>query len=436
MDLTNYCVIAGVSLLFLSGCLMHLGENDLFSNRRIHKFRQVIYVLMFETTIDCTFVLLVSHKAPVVLLYIIKEAEMIISPTLAFFVFDVFYDRKALRHDKIMQKLRKIMQVTIVANIILQSLAVFGLDVFYIDENINYHRGPLVFVYVFLLLIGVVALECGMFIFSSKSQSTMKITLMSFTTLLITSIILRAFFYDNNYDFLCLAASAPFLLIYYSHVTLRVDPTTGLLNRQVYSNLIKKINYTTIVIIIDANNFKQINDGFGHPCGDQTLQRIATLIHEAYGQYAYCFRIGGDEFCVILKPDAFEKLIEKIPYRDAYSMAEKLMARLDGLIHADAEKAVDDVFMQYGVSQGYGIYYSQIDYPNAPEYMPFEDVIKRADEAMYYNKESYRKNHPEFEHIPQRNSTRPKVSYEKSKVEVVQEPSISENVDRIDDAYI
>ena len=445
MDLTNYCVIAGVSLLFLAGCLMHLSENDLFSDRRISKFRKVIYVLMLETTIDCAFELLVAYKAPIAVLYVVKEVEMIINPTMAFLVFDVFYDKKALRHDKTMQKLCKVMQATIIANIILQLLAFFGLNVFYIDENINYHRGPLVFVYVLLLLIGVVVLECSMFIFSSKTQSTMRVTLLTFTALLVTSIVLRAFFYDNNYDFLCLAASAPFLLIYYSHVTLRVDPTTRLLNRQVYSHLIKRINYTTIVIIIDANNFKQINDGLGHPCGDQTLRRIASLIREAYGQYAYCFRIGGDEFCVILKPDVFEKLIEKIPYRDAYSLAEKLMARLDELIHADAAKAGSDVFMLYGVSQGYGIYYSEVDYPNAPEHMPIEDVIKRADQDMYYNKESYRENHPEFEYVPKRNFARPKVSYERSKVKVAEQSSVAaeyqdsetvENIDRIDDTHV
>lgn len=424
MDIINYCVIAGVSLLFLIGCLAHLCENDLLSNKRIKKFRKVIYFLMFETTIDCIFELLLIIKAPIGLLYVIKEIEILINPTLAFLVFDIFYDRKTLKHDKTMQRIRKVLIATIIANIILQSLAIFGLNVFYIDLDSNYHRGPLVSVYVMLLLIGVIALEYSMVVFSNKTQSTMKITLMSFTGLLFTSIVLRALFYDNNYDFLCLSASAPFLLIYYSHVTLRVDPVTRLLNRQVYSKLIKKINYTTIIIMIDANNFKQINDTFGHECGDQTLKRIANTICKTYGPYAYCFRIGGDEFCVILKPDVFEKLIEETPYRDAYSMTEKFMSRLDVAIQDEAKLAESEIFMRYGVSQGYAIYYSQTDYPYTVEKMPFEDVIKTADERMYKNKESFKRNHPELENAFRQKSTRPKVSYEESKVRIDQPPSM------------
>lgn len=445
MDLTNYCVIAGVSLLFLVGCLAHLSENDIFSGRRIERFRRVIYCLMFETAIDCAFVLLLAHKAPVVLLYIIKEIEMLVNPTLAFLVFDVFYDKKMLKNDKTMQKLCKVIQATIIANIITQSLAIFGLNVFYIDKNSGYRRGPLVYVYVLLLLVGIVALEYGMFVFSRKTQSTMIITLLSFTALLLTSILLRAFFNDNNYDFLCLAASAPFLLIYYSHVTLRVDPVTRLLNRQVYSTLVKKVNYSTVVIMIDINNLKQINDGFGHKCGDQTLKRIADTIRKTYGQYAYCFRIGGDEFCAIWKPDVFDKLIEKTPYHDAYSMAEKFMSRLDVAVKTEAEKVGSEAFMQYGVSQGYGIFYSQTDYPDATEQMPFEDVIKTADDHMYRNKESFKQNHPEINDSPRRITSRPKVFYRPSSIELAeqnpdvtnqQQDSSIENVDHANDAQV
>ncbi|MBR2840169.1 GGDEF domain-containing protein [Candidatus Saccharibacteria bacterium] len=378
---------------------------------------------MFETTIDCAFVLLLANKVPIAILYVVKEVEIIINPTLAFLVFDIFYDKRTLRQDKTMQKLRKVIHATIVANAILQSLAIFGLNVFYIDDKLDYHRGPLVFVYVLLLLIGVVALECGMLVFSSKTQSTMKITLLSFTALLLTSILLRAFFYDNNYDFLCLSASTPFLLIYYSHVTLRVDPVTKLLNRQVYSKFIKRIDYTTIIIMIDANNFKQINDTFGHECGDQTLWRLANIICKTYGQYAYCFRIGGDEFCAILKPEVFSKLTEETPYRDAYSAAEKFMSRLDVAIKAEAKKVGQEAYLKFGVSQGHGVYYSQTDYPTTAGQTPIEDVIKMADRRMYQSKESFKEQYGKLDDAPMQDISRPKVHYEPASVELVQEES-------------
>ncbi len=295
-----------------------------------------------------------------------------------------------------MNRVRKMMFLAININVVLQIITVFGPKVFIIDENNMYKRGPLMSVYVAILLFVIVTLAFGIIVYSNKTQSIMKATLFSFTLLLVTSVALRLFFPKNNYDFLCMSISVLFLLIYYSHVTLRIDPLTKLLNRQVYSKLIERIDYTTIIIIIDVNNFKQINDTFGHACGDQVLKNFAKIICKAYGQLAYCFRTGGDEFCVILKPNVFEKTLEETPNCDVYSMAENFMEKLDVLVEEYNVEKGEDSLLTDGVSQGYGIFYSQqseanIDYND----MPFKEVIELADQRMYRNKEKYRIEHPE-----------------------------------------
>ena len=386
MEMTNYCVIAGVSILFLVGCLAHLSENDIFSMERIQKFQRLIYIMIFEILIDCVFELLEGSEIAGIMLYLIKSVELIINPFLAFLVFDIFYDKKMNQRNETMLKIRKIMLSIVVANGILQAAAVLGWQVFYIDENNLYHRGPLVLVYVAFLLLAVFALLCGMLVFSSKTQSTMRFTLFSFAAILVLGIFLRNIFPKNNYDFLCLSVSVSFLLIYYAHVTLRVDPLTKLLNRQVYSRIIKKINYKTIIIMIDVNNFKQVNDSYGHECGDQTLRQLARVICKAHGKYAYCFRIGGDEFCVILKPGIFDKMIEEVSHHDTYSMAENLMRKLDELI---AKINDDDSYLESGVSQGYGVFYPPANYPGNSEKIPIEKVIELADQRMYRSKEAY-----------------------------------------------
>lgn len=423
-ELINYCVIAAVSLLFLIGCLAHLCENDVFSKHRIGKFRRLIYMLMFEVIIDCLFEILAFLGTPISVLYVIKACEMIINPTLIYLVFDIFYDKKRVKQDPIMQRLQKFILVTIAANAVLQLLAVFGLKTFSIDSNGQYHRETLVIAYVILLVIGVFAIMYGIFVFSRKTQSTMQVTMFSFATILFISIVLRALFADNNYDFLCMSVAIPFLLIYYSHLTLRVDPLTRLLNRNVYSRAVKNVNYTTIVIIVDANNFKRINDSFGHECGDQTLRQIGHAIFEAYGQYAYCYRIGGDEFCVVLKPDMFGKLIEETPHHDVYYMAEKLMDRLEIAIQSEKDKNSEEGFLDYGVSQGYGIYYSETDYPEIVNRMPFEKVVELADKRMYHNKERCKKAHPELEKTPEPDSARARVIYKPSDPEIIDSSAI------------
>ena len=396
MEVANYCIIAGLSILFLLGCLIHLNENDIFSTKTIGKFRRLIYVLIVEIVIDCVFVLLEGHDIPIALLYVMKSVELIINPIVAFFVFDIFYDKKISRSDKTMNRIRKLMIAAIDTSALLQILTIFKRGIFVIDQQNVYRRGPLAPFYVVMLLFVIVILVFGIVVYSSKTQSIMKATLFSFTSVLIIGVGLRCIFPNRNYDFLCMAIAILFLLIYYSDVTLRIDPLTKLLNRQVYTRLTEKIDYTTIIIIIDANNFKQINDTYGHACGDQVLKSFAKIICRAYGKYAYCFRTGGDEFCAILKPNVFERFLEETPNCDVYSMAEKIMEQLDTLVQEyNAEKG-EDSLLGSGVSQGYGIFYSHqsedtTDYND----MPFKEVIELADQRMYHNKEKFKNEHPD-----------------------------------------
>lgn len=386
MDITNYCITAGTSIIFLIGSLIHLGENDTFSAKTIKKFQRLIYILMFGIVLDCSFFLFEGQDiVSALVLCLMKNIGLILNPVLAFLVFDIFYDKKSSRGDETMVKIHKMMLYLIAATIILQLLSIFGWSIFSIDSTNIYHREPLMLVYIGFLLSSILLLAYGMITFTNKTQSIMKGTLFSLIAILIVGIILRGIFSNHNYDYLCVSAAIPFLLVYYSHVTLRIDPLTKLLNRRVYSRIIKKINYTTIVITIDANNFKQINDTYGHECGDQTLRQLANVICKAYGKYAYCFRTGGDEFCAILKPGVFENLIEATPHHDAYSLAEKLMQRLDELIHRHADSD-DNNYLSFGVSQGYGVFYSQTSYPSIKEPIPIEKVIELADRRMYQKK--------------------------------------------------
>ena len=145
--------------------------------------------------------------------------------------------------------------------------------------------------------------------------------------MIITGFALKTFFSYANFDWLCISASFFVIEIYYVNVSLKLDPLTHLLNRQVYSTIIEEIKLSTLIIMIDANGLKHVNDKFGHECGDKTLQSIAKCIHKVYAEYGWCFRIGGDEFVVILKPEAFKKLVDKTPRSDMYDMAENLMKK-------------------------------------------------------------------------------------------------------------
>ena len=55
-----------------------------------------------------------------------------------------------------------------------------------------------------------------------------------------------------------------------------------------------------MLLLFDLNGFKHYNDTFGHPAGDELLTRLGGALRDAVGEDGIAYRIGGDEFCVLL----------------------------------------------------------------------------------------------------------------------------------------
>ncbi len=78
---------------------------------------------------------------------------------------------------------------------------------------------------------------------------------------------------------------------------------TGMLNRETFLDVIEKRRRRTdhgTLLMIDADNFKTINDTFGHMTGDQALRRISAAIERGVRDCDILGRIGGEEFGVFL----------------------------------------------------------------------------------------------------------------------------------------
>ncbi len=104
-------------------------------------------------------------------------------------------------------------------------------------------------------------------------------------------------------SWLCVTLSLILFYAYFCVLTETQDTLTGLLNRNVYDRYTKNlyVNDKGVVIVFDLDGFKQINDKYGHHWGDICLEIIGSLIKDCFYKIGYCYRIGGDEFCVICK---------------------------------------------------------------------------------------------------------------------------------------
>lgn len=81
------------------------------------------------------------------------------------------------------------------------------------------------------------------------------------------------------------------------------DIMTGLGNRTAFENKLSELRENRqpgwTILVADMNNLKRINDNFGHAQGDEVIMKIGHFLEKCFGKNCSCYRIGGDEFCVI-----------------------------------------------------------------------------------------------------------------------------------------
>lgn len=81
------------------------------------------------------------------------------------------------------------------------------------------------------------------------------------------------------------------------------DPLTGLMNRRGFEEAAEMLQGSPkplALIHIDVDHFKQVNDTYGHMTGDRVLQKLSAVLTQHFSAQDYLFRMGGDEFCVII----------------------------------------------------------------------------------------------------------------------------------------
>ena len=91
-----------------------------------------------------------------------------------------------------------------------------------------------------------------------------------------------------------------------------IDPVTGVYNRRYYEDHFLNLNALRAVAMIDVDDFKHINDTYGHAVGDKVLNAIAAAINSCVRNTDVVIRFGGDEFVVIFSGLPREVLSSRI----------------------------------------------------------------------------------------------------------------------------
>ena len=146
------------------------------------------------------------------------------------------------------------------------------------------------------------------------------------------------------------------------------DQMTKLSNRTAFNRdftMLSSSPNDIAVIGFDLNCLKQINDTLGHTLGDDYIINSAKIISNTYSNVGKCYRVGGDEFVVIIEQAShfdFQYYFNLLEWSvDSFNAGQK------------------NIHMQ--IAYGYAIYDSALD-------KSLEDTYNRADKNMYMNKEN------------------------------------------------
>ena len=245
--------------------------------------------------------------------------------------------------------------ISIIAYFVLLNCLVMTKQLFFIDAQNNYHRGLLFPIYVISYFLAVIYLLYETLRYSRKGFLQHKIFAYLLSFFFLASISIQVFAPKVYMTRITVVMSLCAYYAYNIELANLFDKLTGILNQGTYLRKVKHLKEEQIVIILDIDNFKGINDNFGHQFGDECLSNISRTIKSVFGNYGQCYRIGGDEFAVILR---------------RYHNVEGLIKRF--------EIAVADKFKNKPCQLSLSLGYSKYENNDS-----FEAVIQRADSNMY-----------------------------------------------------
>ena len=271
--------------------------------------------------------------------------------------------------------LKRIFLPIVIANSIITILSIkFGLY-FKLDQDNNYIRGDFLFVGVILSYLPLLIVLLRTLLIYRQESIHLRSILISGTLLpLVFNILQITNFFPIPILFPAVTLSILFFYMFLINNSFYLDYLTGLQNKRgvnkYFGDLPAVLNNYLIVIFIDIDDFKAINDAYGHKEGDNAIIAFSKIISRSVRKNDLVARIGGDEFLIVAVTNS---------ENEANLIADRINSELR-LYNNTPDNS-------YKLSMSCGV---NIVPPHAQ--IDKEKVISQADEKMYINKDKIIKN--------------------------------------------
>lgn len=232
------------------------------------------------------------------------------------------------------------------------------------------------------------------FAFTYSAAATLSLAVIETAALMVLSYQLKSkeVFYINFFASILLLLLAFYFVYYMTLIRVErqkayelleknshTDSLTQILNRAAIEEIvIRQMAVDTdgdfALMILDVDEFKKINDTFGHLMGDSVLKQVAGIITEAVGQKNYAGRIGGDEFMLFIEHNSSRQ--------NVMAVAEEIQQKVNRIPMKDNKK----ISCSIGISMH-----------EAGKEKKYEAMFSEADRALYFVKNQGRNGASFFE---------------------------------------
>ncbi len=258
--------------------------------------------------------------------------------------------------------------------VIMIIINLFGTNILFgvTDQNV-YYRGSLVLVSYITLMIYFLY---SIFVVIHSGKQGINLTffpIMYFVGPCIVGVLIQLFCYGITAAWLTVAIALTFVQMQNYSENMLIDDLSGLYNRKYLDRVLKKYNISKnrslYGIMMDVNDFKRINDNFGHSTGDRAITVMGNILTKTLPEESLALRFAGDEFIALLI-DASEE--------DAKNTVDSIHKALVRFNESGAER------FSLSVSAGYTSYGKEDD---------VETFLRHMDEEMYKAKREYHRLH-------------------------------------------
>lgn len=261
------------------------------------------------------------------------------------------------------------------AIVVLSLASVFGGMLFYIDANNVYHRGDLFLLMVAVCYFYLVYTLVKIIAMQNRIQKNDFLPILFFVFPPFIGGVFQVLFYGISLIWVCMTISILIVFINIQNGRVCTDYLTGLFNRRQLDNYLISLSQRNWKkgylggLMIDLNDFKMINDKYGHDTGDMVLKEMAQILENTFRKRDFIARYGGDEFTVLMELENESGLY-------------KAVKRLQNNVMAFNEKSTEPFTISLSI--GYDVYDSHSQ-------MTVFGFIRHIDALMYRNKQENEK---------------------------------------------